>query len=274
MNCPKCGALNPVGAEYCNLCARSMTEKPKPPVTGPIEIPDVIRSVPAPQEAKGVRDLAFRGGIAAMAGGLTFLFTLGVMQAVGVTVFDFMFSTLGVSQTGLALFFFIIGLFSLISGGVGGNLEGKRDLVPPIRILAAMTGLGVWFGIAMALKPADAAMTVWLSDGGIGMVAALAAFPFAAAFLGLSESFDLEFEPEKAVYGALGGLGAGLIAAAATGLSMLSAPIFGSAAPAGFLAVAWFAIKVTVITGAVGFITGAALWWAIDATERRFQEPA
>ncbi|MFA5866499.1 MAG: zinc ribbon domain-containing protein [Actinomycetota bacterium] len=266
MQCPKCGAENPVGAANCNLCFYSFVERPPTTIT-------------AGEEASGkpgktgflteeARSEVLKGGGAGVIGSLLFLTSLTIIHVSGVKVFDFLFSSLGVNKGNLSFFILLISMFALLCGGVGGNLDNKREIVPVIRSVAALAGLGIWAGLIVWLKPADIALIVWLTDGATGIILALASLPFAAMFLGLSESFGEDLEPSQALWGAIGGFLSGIVTAAVVAASYAITPVFGTAAPTGVLSVIGFSIKLAIITSFTGFIAGASLWLSIKSVKR------
>ncbi len=270
MECPKCGAVNPSGAEHCNLCYQSFVERPKEPPVPPATEASAPAGIISPAAAAitDPRTLAWHGGIAAVMGGFAFLVSLGILQAVGVGVFSFVFTDIGVNQANLSFFILLSCLFAFISGGVGGNLAGKRDAVPAVRMLAVLIGLAIWIGLMFTVKPAETDIIIWLTSTAAGTVTSLAAFPLAALFLGLSEMFGTELDVKLAGYGGLGGFAAGLVCGATAWLAYATGPLFGQAVPTGALAVWAFALKFTLIVSAAGFASGAVLWFAIAAAER------
>jgi hypothetical protein len=266
VKCPKCGAENPENAENCNLCWHSFIDK-RPADNEPERQPAVL----ADKEDlinPDVRKMALKGGIAAILGAWLFLASLTIIHIIGVRVFDFLFTNLGINRPNLSFFIMAIGLFALLSGGIGGNLDDKRDIVPAVRTVAALAGLGIWVGIVFALKPADTAFFLWLTDGALGIVTSLTVFPLTAAFLGMSESFGKDMSASRALWGAGGGLVSGVITGTIVAIGYLASPVFGTATPTGVIAIFVFASEMLIITGVTGFIGGASLWLAIESAER------
>lgn len=273
MQCPKCGAENPANAVNCNLCLHSFVERPAPVEPDGLSVePVVINPAARAKESSFLshraRLLAGKGGIAGAAGGLLFLVSLTVIHVSGVRVFDFLFAGLRLSRPNLTFFILLLSLFSLLCGGVGGNLENKKDIVPAIRTVAALVGLSVWAGLIFWLKPADTAFIVWVTEGATGIIAALASLPFVAMFMGLTESFGEDMEMSRALRGAIGGFLSGTATATVVAAAYAITPIFGTAIPVGVLAIVGFSIKLAIIAGVIGFIAGAFLWLAIESAER------
>lgn len=270
MNCPKCGAVNPEGAEHCNLCFFGFVERTEPePTLKPEEPADGARTgTPIDRFlTKNVLRQSWQGGLAALAGGLLFLVSLGLLQAIGVTVLSFIFENIGINVSNLAFFILAAGVFAAFCGGVGGNLDGKRDAVPVVRMMAGFIGLGIWVGLLFSFKPADLSVILWLTDGLPGVLVALAVFPLAAVFIGASESFGEDLDFSRAGYGAAGGLVAGLATAAFAGLVLLAVPLFGTANPAGVFAIAFFSLKLSIAVCLIGFVFGAGLWLGIGVAD-------
>lgn len=269
MDCPKCGAANPEGADHCNLCLLSFVEKPLPkPETKVTHTPSRERIKPAGRFlTENVLRQAFQGGLAAFMGGLMFLLSLGILQAVGITAFSFLFDFLGINPNHLAFFILATGVFAAFCGGVGGNLDGKRDAVPVVRMMAGFIGLGIWAGLLFAIKPADAEIILWLTDGLLGKLVALTVFPLTAVFFGASESFGEDLDFSRAGYGAAGGLAAGLATAIAAGLVLLAIPLFGTANPVGFFPIAFFFLKLSFAVSLIGMVFGAGIWLGIGVAD-------
>lgn len=266
MRCPKCGAENPDNAENCNLCFHSFVERP-PAVDQP-ERQTVVLTEKSDILNPEIRKTSLKGGFAGALGAWMFLISLTVIHVSGVRVFDFLFSSLGINRPNLSFFILAVSLFALLSGGIGGNLDGKRDIVPAVRTVAALVGLGLWIGIVFAIKPADSAFFLWLTDGALGIITALAVFPLAATFLGMSESIGEELSSSRALWGAAGGFISGIITAAIVAVGYLATPVFGTATPSGIIAISVFALEVLIISGVIGFVAGASLWLAIESAER------
>ncbi len=266
MQCPKCGAENPESAANCNLCFYSFIERP------PVDVPPLEKNDrKSPRRdllTEETRDEALKGGVAGAVGGWLFLASLTIIHITGVKVYDFLFSGLGLNRPNLSFFILLISVFALVCGGVAGNLDNKSEIVPAIRTIAALAGLGLWAGLVGWLKPADEALIVWLTGGAAGILTALASLPFVAMFLGLAGSFDEDMESARMLWGAGGGFLSGIVSAAAVAAAYAITPIFGTATPAGLLAIAGFSIKLAVIAGVIGFIAGASLWLAIKSAER------
>lgn len=277
MDCPKCGAFNPDGAEHCNLCFHSFIDRP--------EVTSEDEREPEPSAGDGATDMysvpllgrlsgrvlkqSGQGAIAAVGGGLVFLISLGFLQLIGIKALSFMFPKLGLDIAAVKFFILAAGLFAAFCGGIGGNLNGKRDAVPAIRMMAGLIGLAVWVGLLYAAKPADASLTFWLTGGLPGILVALSVFPVTAAFIGASESFGEEFDFSRAGYGAAGGLAAGLAASVVAGLALLAAPLFGTANPAGFFPVTLFSLKIIITVCLIGGLFGFGLWLGIGLADER-----
>ncbi len=266
MECPKCGAENPAGAANCNLCFHSFVERPPVNITVDEETP--VKTGKTAFLTDEARSEILKGGVVGAAGGLLFLTSLTIIHVFGLKVFDFLFSTLGVNQGNLSIFILFVSLFALICGGIGGNLENKREIVPVVRSVAALAGAGIWAGLVFLIKPADVALIVWLKDGAAGIVLAFAALPITAMFLGLSESFGEDMSLSGALWGAIGGFLSGIATAAIVAVAYIATPIFGTAAPAGALSVIGFSMKLAAITVILGFFAGAFLWLAIKSVDR------
>lgn len=266
MQCPKCGAENPDNAENCNLCFHSFVTRQPENDQSPRQ--EAVLAEKSDLLNPGVRKLAVKGGLAGLIGAWLFLASLTVIHVFGVRVFDFLFTDLGINRPNLSFFILAISLFALMSGGIGGNLEDKRDIVPAVRTVAALVGLGIWVGIVFAIKPAATAFFLWLTSGALGIVTALTVFPLTAACLGMSESFGKDMSASKALWGAAGGFVAGTITAAIVAIAYLATPIFGTATPSGVIAIIFFALEMLFITGLTGFVGGALLWLAIELAER------
>lgn len=266
MRCPKCDAENPENAENCNLCFHSFIERP--PAVEQSERQPAVLAEKSDILNPDIRKTSLRGGLAGTLGAWLFLVSLTVIHISGVRVFNFLFSDLGINRPNLSFFILAISLFALLSGGVGGNLEGKRDIVPAIRTVAALVGLGVWIGIVFAIKSTDSDFFLWLTDGALGIITALTVFPLVSTCLGMVESFDEEISPLRVLWGAAGGFVSGIVTAAIVAVGYLATPVFGTATPSGAVAISVFALEILFITGVIGFAAGASLWLAIESAKR------
>jgi hypothetical protein len=274
MECPKCGATNPEGAEHCNLCLRSFVERApaeRPePVVSSTDTDDVRKRLRLPDvHLSPATALAWHGGLTAVSAGLLFLFSLGVFQLVGLPVLKFLFLGVTLNKPALSFFLLVTGLFTLVSGAVAGNLLGKKNLVPVVRLLGGMIGAGVWVGLVFAVKPAAQSFAGWLAGSLVGMAVGVSAFPITALCLSLTESFGEEWDPARAVRSAIGGLAAGSITALAAILAFIAIPLFGEDMPVGFLLVSWFSVKVALCAVAIGFTSGFAFWLALAKAQEQ-----
>jgi hypothetical protein len=274
MECPKCGAINPEGAEHCNLCLRSFVERapaePPEPLTVSVDTNDVRKGWRLPYvHLSPATALASHGGLIAVSAGLLFLLSLGVFQLVGLPVLKFLFLGVTLNKPALSFFLLVTGLFTLVSGGVAGNLIGKKNLVPVVRLLGGMIGAGLWVGLVFALKPTSQSFAGWLTGSMAGMAVGVASFPITALCLSLTESFGEEWDPALAVRNAIGGLAAGLVIAIVATLAFIAVPLFGEDMPVGFLLVSWFSLKVALCAAAIGFTSGFAFWLALGKVQEQ-----
>jgi hypothetical protein len=267
MDCPKCGAVNPEGAEHCNLCFHSFVE-PKQretanPETGNQEIDVKQESNPNEPVTLGTsvipREVA-SGAAAALGGGLLFLAGLCLLSLLGINVFRFASNGLTIDTTGLAFTLLLACIFGVMSGGIAGNIKDKHNAAPVLRLMGALIAIAVWFGIVFAIKPSDLTYMSWLTVGIAGRAAALLVFPMIMTAIGISDSLDHEMDIKKTVYSAIGGLAAGMITAVMSISIFAALPVFGTMLPNGFIEVFVFGAKMVVLVSAVSLLSGTAMW--------------
>jgi hypothetical protein len=279
MNCPNCGAANPEGAAHCNLCFYNFTgpadssaaEVAKPVAASPAKPKRFALAMSALDSFlrdKKIRGIALAGGGAAVSGAWLILASFSVLHFLNIRAFDFLFSIMNVDPGKLSLFIVLLSLFGLLVGGIAGNVNDKRAIVPGARVVAAAIGLSLWAGLLQLIAGPSASLTDWLSGGWPGALATLAAFPLAAAAIGACESFGEDWSRPRALAGAIGGAVAGLVTAVIVANTYYVVPVFGTAVPNGFWPVAIFGAKLVLITGIFSFIGGLLLWYAIIAAEK------
>jgi hypothetical protein len=284
LKCPNCDAENPEGAENCNLCFYRFAPTNSTVGTGPeaeVEKAPEPEQVAEPPSAdtpeippdnrppvKTIRNTALAGGAAAASGAWMILASFSVLHFLNIRAFDFLFPIMSVDFGKLSLFIVLLSLFGMLVGGIAGNVNDKRAIVPAARVVAAAIGLGLWAGLLQLFLPDGLALTDWLSSGWPGALATLAAFPLMAAAIGACESFGEEWAGSRALAGAIGGLAAGCFTAGLVANTYWIAPVFGVNIPADFWPVAIFGAKLVVITGLFSFIGGTLLWFAIISAEK------
>lgn len=218
-----------------------------------------------------VRAIAWHGGLVAAAGGMAFLICLGLMQLIRVPVFKFLFLGVSLNKPALSFFLLVSGLFTLVCGGVAGNLAGKRNAVPVVRLLGGLIGVVVWVGFVMALKPGSQTVAAWLSGSPLGMFVGASGFLLTALFIGLAESFGDDLDFRLTGYDAVGGVAAGAVAGLVGTLAFTAVSMFGQDMPTGWAAIGAFSLKVALIVAIIGFTAGLSFWFAIGTAERYAQ---
>ncbi len=271
MECPKCGAVNPDGAEFCNLCHLSFFERVEAPVvalTSGAKAPTRPERKQASKPLGPSAALASRGGLIAISAGGLFLLFLGLFQAIGLPIFKFLWLGVMINKPALSYFLLITGLFTMISGAVAGNLADQKNIVPVVRLLAGLTGVAIWVGLILGLKPAAQTFAAWLASGIGGMVAGVAAFPITGLCLGLVEAFGDEWDAGLMLRQGIGGLVAGGAVALVATLAFTAVSLFGEEMPIGWGAVVFFSFKLGIGTLLFGFLAGFSFWLAMARAER------
>lgn len=306
LKCPNCGAVNPANAENCNLCfyrfAGSLAKpgaartKKTAGAEGPTRASaeyDALEEAaaelsqaetgattepaekrllgPAPERLlrdETTRKTALAGGAAAVSGAWLILASFSVLHFLNIRAYDFLFTFMSVDRGKLSLYIVLLSLFGMLVGGIAGNVKDKRAIVPAARGLAAAIGLSVWAGLLQLIATPSLRLTDWLSQGWLGALATLAAFPLAAAAIGACESFGEDWSGPRALAGAIGGLAAGLLAAIVIANTYFITSVFGTDVPAGFWPVTLFGAKLMLFTGVFSFVAGGLLWFAIIIAEK------
>jgi hypothetical protein len=278
VECPKCGAENPEGAESCNLCfyrlvPARITVKVKD-LTAATAESDALEEgseVSAPGGSPintTIKHTALVGGFAGVSGAWLIIASFSVLHFLNIRAFDFLFSFNGVVRGKLSLFVVFLSLFGLLVGGIAGNVSGKRAIVPASRVVAAAIGLSLWTGLLQLATSRGLDLIEWLSQGWVGALATLATFPIAAAAIGACEAFGEDWSGPRALAGAIGGLVAGFLTAGLVANTYIIVSVFGTVVPDGFWPVTTFGAKLVLITGIFSFVGGASLWLAIEVAER------
>jgi hypothetical protein len=268
MRCPQCGAENPDDAKSCNLCFARFNDGSivkEPEKSGETEKQSSYATsgqTAAEMTMSGshIIKAALNGGLAAMTGVIFFLGSIGLIKVFGLGLGSFLFMGRTVQTLNLTVFLMTIYLFSLLTGGVFGNVMDRPNTVLLRRSIAASCALLIWLALIYMLIVRNAGTIVVTTGVSMYTLAMLVVLVVSGITVAFGDGIEKGITSDLVWYETAGGAIGSIIGMVPVIISMASIGWLVSITPESNNEIAIFIVKLVLNTSVVGFLIGFFYW--------------